>query len=616
MKNKNSDSQSKEIHIRDWLKILFTQPNYRILVLSMILFLHILPLQAQRLSRDYNVDILVNQAGYTPDASKTCVVPGLLEREFMVVNTVSGKIIYKGNFTPIKGDFGDYATGDFSEVKANGSYYILSDTVRSYPFRISKDVYEKPMASIIDYFSRQRCGNSATGYLTPCHLDDGVRMDNGKHQDVSGGWHDASDLRKWVGATIYGMLGIAKTYELYPQLGSHKLLAELRWGNRYFLNMQEPDGYIMSFVGGDVQKHSDSNRWTDNETGSFEEGEPYFTKPNAGKSNADMLIIGTKDDRVIKTTPLDLMGQYNFIASEAIVARIAKETDPDYSARCLDAAEKCLSWCKKSDKALNPGTIGASIQAALELYKTTGNVNHKEYAISQATLLQSFRETENALGISGFFYNSTDEKTPYKNIWGGCTEFYAICDLILEFPEHENVSRWKDMIAGYARDYLKVFITRNSFGIVPFGLYTDEDPGGDRKIGDFWYRYFMQPKLSWWVGINSNVASAGIGLLKASVILNDNELRAYAQKQLDWIIGVNSFNSSTLIGTGYNHPEHFPGSTFYPTTPVINGAVMNGLGGDSDDQPEIGGGWWQISEYWTPMVAHTLWLMAELTAAD
>ncbi len=616
MKNKNSDSQSKGIHCRDWLKIYYIQSNYGFLVLSMILFIHFSPIQAQRLSRDYNVDILVNQAGYTPDASKICVVPGLLERGFEVVNTVTGKIAFKGNFIPIKGDFGEYATGDFSEVMATGSYYILSDTLRSYPFRISKNVYEQPMASIIDYFSRQRCGNSTAGYLTPCHLDDGVRMDNGKHQDVSGGWHDASDLRKWVGATIYGMLGIAKTYELYPQLGNHKLLAELKWGNRYFLNMQEPEGYIMSYVGGDVQKHSDSNRWTDNMTGNYEEGEPYFTKPNAGKSNADMLIIGTKDDRVIRTTPLDLMGQYNFIASEAIVARIAKETDPDYSRRCIDAAEKCLIWCKKSDKDHNPGIIGASIQAALELYKTTGNVSHKEFAISQAALLETYQETGDEGGISGFFYNSREAQEPYKNISRGCVEFYAICDLIQEFPAHENVSEWKEMITSYARDYLKVFIASNSFGIVPFGLYTKEDPGGNRKIGDFWYRYFMQPELSWWVGINSNVAAAGIGLLKASAILNDDELKAYAQKQLDWIIGVNSFNSSTLIGTGYNHPEHFPGSTFYPTTPVINGAVMNGLGGDSDDQPQIGGGWWQISEYWTPMVAHTLWLMAELTAAD
>ena len=224
MKNKNSDSNSKGIHFRDWLKIIFIQSKYRVLVLSIILFLNCLPIQAQRLSRDYNVDILINQAGYTPDASKTCVVPGLLEGEFSVVNTVTAEIVYKGNFIPIKGDFGNYARGDFSEVKANGSYYILSDTLRSYPFSISKDVYEQPMASIIDYFSKQRCGGSTAGYLTPCHLDDGVRMDNGKHQDVSGGWHDASDLRKWVGATIYGMLGIAKTYELYPQMGKHKLL--------------------------------------------------------------------------------------------------------------------------------------------------------------------------------------------------------------------------------------------------------------------------------------------------------------------------------------------------------------------------------------------------------
>ena len=586
------------------------------LLLLILVANFISPVKAQRLSRDYNVHILVNQAGYTTDAGKTCVAPGLIDREFKVINTVTGQVAFKGKFNPEKGDFGEYATGNFSELKTFGTYYILSDTLRSYPFKISDNVYEQPMSSIIYYFSKQRCGGSTTGYLTPCHLDDGVRMDNGQHQDVSGGWHDASDLRKWVGATIYGMLGIAKAYELYPQLGKHKLLEELRWGNRYFLNMQEPDGYIMSFIGGDVQKHSDSNRWTDNITGDYEEGEPYFTKPNAGNSNADMLIIGTKDDRVIRTTPLDLMGQYNFIASEAIVARIARDTDPEYSNRCLEAAEKCLSWCKKSDNPPNPGILGASIQAALELYKTTGNTSHKEFAISQAALLETYQETGDEGGIKGFFYSSSDGKEPYKNISRGCTEFYAICDLIQAFPQHEKASKWNEMITSYARDYLKVFVNSNSFGIVPFGLYTGEDPGGNRKIGDFWYRYFMQPKLSWWVGINSNVAAAGIGLLKASVILNDNELKAYAQKQLDWIIGVNSFNSSTLIGTGYNHPKHFPGSTFYPTTPVINGAVMNGLGGTSDDQPEIGGGWWQISEYWTPMVAHTLWLMAELTAAD
>jgi hypothetical protein len=150
---------------------------------------------------------------------------------------------------------------------------------------------------------------------------------------------------------------------------------------------------------------------------------------------------------------------------------------------------------------------------------------------------------------------------------------------------------------------------------VPFGLFVNQDPGGNRKAGQYWYRYFMQPELSWWVGINSNVASAGVGLLKASQVLNDPRLKAMAQKQLDWIVGSNPFNSSTVIGIGYNHPKHFPGSTFIPNTPVIPGAVLNGLGGTHEDQPDIGTGSWQISEYWTPMVSFTIWLMAELTAA-
>jgi hypothetical protein len=102
-------------------------------------------------------------------------------------------------------------------------------------------------------------------------------------------------------------------------------------------------------------------------------------------------------------------------------------------------------------------------------------------------------------------------------------------------------------------------------------------------------------------------------LLKASEVLNDPILKVFAQKQLDWITGVNPFNSSTIVGVGYNHPAHFPGSTYFPLTPVIPGAVLNGLGGDASDQAMIGAGDWQISEYWTPMVAFTLWLMAEIS---
>jgi hypothetical protein len=570
-----------------------------------------LPAGAQRISRDLNVDLLVNQAGYLPGASKRSVTAGAVARPFEVICLETGTTEFRGQYRPVSCEFGTYLQADFSALTREGHYYIRSDTLRSFPFRIATEVYREPMDLIGHYFSKQRCGSSTTGYLSPCHMDDGIRMDNGKRQDVSGGWHDASDLRKWVGATIYGMIGLARAWELRPESSRTPLLDELMWGNRYFLNMQEPQGYVMAFIGGDVQKHSDSNRWTDNEPGE-EGGELHFAVPPAGESKTDMLIFGSNDDRVIRTDPLDYFGQYDFIMAEAIMGRIARSSDPDYARRCTEAAVRCFDWCRSTDTGTGTGQIAVSISGAIELWRTTGDEKYKAFAVERATVLKGNQFVDPAAPISGFFYASGGSREPYKNIWQGCFEFISLSDLVEAFPEHPDVLAWKEMIRSYTYGYLMPLARRNSFGIVPCGLYAGADPGGARRAGPFFYRYFMQPLPDWWVGINSNLASAGVGLLKAARVLNDPELAAQAQRQLDWIIGANPFNSSTLIGVGHNHPRHFPGSTFMPRTPVIHGAVMNGLGGNESDEPQIGTGNWQISEYWTPMVAFTLWLMAEL----
>jgi hypothetical protein len=571
-------------------------------------------IMSQRLSRDLNVDLLINQVGYLPGAGKNIVTKGSTNGKFEIMDLDTRTIVFTGYLHAEKSDFGEYSVGDFSELKRTGHYYMRYDTLRSWPFVVASSAYKPVMDMIVSYFSLQRCGSSSTGYLSPCHLDDGVRMDNGKHQDVTGGWHDASDLRKWVDATIYGMVGLAKTYELQDQPDNNriKIMEELMWGNQYFLKMQEPEGYVMNYVGGDVKKHSDSNRWTNNII-EKEGGELKFVKPSTGISTSDMLIFGTQDDRVIRTDAVGMTGQYNFITSEAIMARITRTGNPEYSQKCLTAAKKCFDWCSGKTEDENTGTIGASVQAALEMYKTTRQDLYKNFAIDQATKLKKLQVNNPESEINGFFNTSASDSAPYKNIWQGCLEFISVCDLLETFPTHKDAAVWKEMIAGYANNYLSVISQKNSFGIIPFGLFSDKDPGGNRKAGSYWYRYFMQPDPEWWVGINSNLASAGIGLVKAANILKDEKLKALAQKQLDWIIGVNLFNSSTIEMVGHNQPKHFPGSTFIPTVPVLPGAVLNGLGGDIADQPRIGDGDWQISEYWTPMVAHTLWLMAEIS---
>lgn len=323
--------------------------------------------------------------------------------------------------------------------------------------------------------------------------------------------------------------------------------------------------------------------------------------PTEGKSKIKMLVFDSSDDRVIHTDPLNMTGQYNFITAESLMARITRNIDSNYSQKCLQAAIECFAWSIKSDKEQTSGTIGAALHASLELYKTTHQDEYKNFAIDQARRLKKLQANTTEESLGGFFYTSFSDNEPFKNIWQGCLAFISLCDLAQIFPTNKEARLWKTMIADYANHYLLFISKRNSFGIIPYGLYSKKDPGGNRKIGNYWYRYFMQPELDWWVGINSNIASAGVGLFKAANILKDQKLKTFAQKQLDWIIGVNPFNSSTILGVGYNHPKHFVNEgEFWPPTPILPGAVLNGLGGDNADQPVIGNGNWQISEYWTP----------------
>jgi len=412
------------------------------------------------------------------------------------------------------------------------------------------------------------------------------------------------------------MIGLSRAYELLdaddPALD--KIYDELLWGNMYFLKMQEPKGYVMAYIGGDVRVNGDNNRWTNNII-EPDGGELNFFKPTAGVSRNMVLSIGDKDDRVIRTEPDDFVTQYNFILSEAILARIAKTRDADYSHQCLTAAVKCFDWCLSTDKSSNVQMIGAAILAALELYKTTGEARYRDFATKKALELKKLQAPKQADNISGFFYVSLTNREPFKEIWQGPLALISLCDLAELFPTHPDAGTWKDMIKGYSVDYLEFFTKKNSFGIVPYGLFSNENPGGNRKAGNYWYRYFMHPELSWWVGINANLASAGVGFIKAANVLQKPELLSVAQRQLDWITGYNPFNSSTVTGVGYNQPGHFVNNReFRPATPVLPGGVMNGLGGDKEDMPYLNpNSSYNQSEYWTPMVAYTLWLMSEIT---
>jgi hypothetical protein len=531
--------------------------------------------------------ILVNHVGFVPQAAKCCLISGTTPVDFEIVDTGNGRASFAGRTMLGGPDLGSWQVGDFSALNRSGTFQVRTGNGRSGAFVIAPDVYEDALRKTVAYFSKQRCGPSETGYHAPCHLDDGRRRDNGEHKDVTGGWHDACDLRKWVDATIFGMIGLGRVAELHgPEWGQASIPAEMRWGNRYFLAMQEPAGYVMDYCGGD-----DGNRWTDN-------------------------TVGDQDDRPIHTEPCNATAQFCFIIAQAVTIRLTQEDDAAYGAKCREAALRCLAWCRKTNAGRTSTELGAAVAACVELHRTLGDEHYHALAIEYARrllALQVTERTEGAEAVRGFFRTSPGNSEPRRDISHGCWDLIGLCMALERFPEDAEAPGWRQAVRLHVDDYLAPLMTRSAFAIAPFGLYS-KDPGGSRRAGDYWYRYFMEPRRSWWVGINASLASTGVGLAKAARLLKEPRLAALAQRQLDWILGVNPFDASTMTGVGRNQPRQFVTGEFKPVTPLIDGAVMNGIGGTPDDQPYLKPGSWQTCEYWTPMVCYTMWLMSELSA--
>ena len=563
-----------------------------------ILWLLLIGIMPSLWGMELSTEILINHVGYLPRAAKFCLMKGDKSLEFKVMNTQNGKTVYQGMMQAHEGVFGNYLVGTFSDLKKEGNYQITVENKKSTPFKISAGIYDDAIKKCVTCFSIQRCGPSTTGYAAPCHVDDGRRLDAGPgwpmkpHQDVSGGWHDAGDFRKWVAFTIYGMIGLSEVYEIMePEWGKEQIMDELRWGNRYFLNMQNERGYVMNYCGGD-----DGGYLTDNQ-------------------------IGTEDDRPIHTEPAsfvhnntDRTAQFNFIIAQALTGRIFRSSDPDYSKKCTEAAIRCLAWCHKNFYANTALEMGAGLMASIELYKTTEDAQFLEKAIVFASRLLEIQVKEpidNNHQIRGFFKTSSRSEEPSRHSWHGPQHIIGLCNLYKIAPNHDNAPEWKEAVRLYCEDYVLKLAELNNFNLAPIGLYLSESPGGDHKIGDYWVRYLTVTEKAWGGGINPNIASTGIGLLYASKILKNEKLKICAQKQLDWIIGSNPLNVSTAEEIGHNQPIRFINRKLN-IPPLIPGAVMNGIGGTIEDQPHLKAGSWQNCEYWTPPLAHTMWLMAEL----
>ena len=92
----------------------------------LISFIFLLPstihkLNAQKISRDLNVSLMINQVGYIPEAEKFCITKGEARRNFEVIDLKTLEVVYRGVLQPNPGDFGSHLKGVFSPL-SNASW--------------------------------------------------------------------------------------------------------------------------------------------------------------------------------------------------------------------------------------------------------------------------------------------------------------------------------------------------------------------------------------------------------------------------------------------------------------------------------------------------------------
>jgi hypothetical protein len=358
-----------------------------------------------------------------------------------------------------------------------------------------------------------------------------------------------------------------------------QILAEVRYGNRYFLKMQDRDGAIWHDAAGGVNGDNSDNHWTDN-------------------------VIGTDDDRHINPEKPGEVGAV-FATLQGLVGQCYASSDPAYARECLRAGVR--AW-KAYGPPGSPGETAWWAMAACELHRATGDDEYRRHAELLGRRLTEMQNTAfiaDQRQVRGFWM---DGEEPFMNVVDSALPPLALLELHAAFPEAKDRARWLDAVRLYLDEYVLPMSARNAYRIMPLGVFIGSPtPETYRPLaGRLTYRYFHPVrKQFWWQGANCHLASHALLLGLAHKLTGMRDYVDLAYRQLEWIMGANPFAACMMTGEGMRNP--YPHSRFVG---LIPGGIMNGIAGNVRDEPVLDLRYaldWRTTEYWSPHVAFYLW---------
>lgn len=513
--------------------------------------------------------IIISYSGYMPQTRKTAIINGeiIKDGDRFTVETVGGKVRYKGRIAKTESSVGQYGIIDFSGLTAPGEYVIKAGELESRPFRISDRVWEDSKWRVLNFVFCQRCGYAVPGIHDECHKDM-FAVHNGERISYGGGWHDAGDLSQQTlqtGDVAYNLLeAYLDSKDTNPVL-AERLLEEARWGLDFILGSRFGDGWRASSMG--------LLHWTDGVTGTFDDI-TSVRKQNLAFDN--FLLSGYK-----------AFAAMNISGDTGLKEELAKAAQEDFDFAMKkfkkDGFDRFLFMYEHSYNTSESQYMATISWAASQLYSLTGNTEYAAIAaehIRYTVDCQETRPLEN--GLRGWFYRNREGHSIVHYIHQSREQIYmqAMEILCRTQPDHPDRHLWENSMKLYG-EYLKGLRQYTEpYGMLASGVWkTDEweDEKGFSSLhifapADAAETYSEQVKngvkidekhyvkrFPVWLNIFNGNTAIHLSTGKAAAIcgkyFKDEELIQIAAEQLYWTTGKNPFGQSLIYGEGYDYPS-------------------------------------------------------------
>lgn len=584
-------------------------------------------------------EILTNHLGYDPFGPKHGVIQGSASDQFemFAVKTYpEGVLVFQGKTSPAvsvpKWRDWHYWELDFTELEREGTYIIEAQdrehVIRSFPFRVQKDILERAtLSDVLYYFKAVRSSGAID------RADRKIAFDGSKRKpvDAHGGWYDASgdygihmsqlDFASYFNTQQVPLVvySLGKTRELLEARDDpnfrqirRRLLDETAYGADFLVRMRAPGSSFYESIGDKNPEKKPEDRRIEKVMKGFS---VYVEKPT-GKSPAPEAFDETGQYEVSYRS-----GGGFAIAGLAVAARapIGGEFE---NATYLKTAEEVFAFLEAHNTELlndhkeNILDDYCALVAATELLRTT-----RKPVYAQAARYRANRLLGRLVSSGGYkdYWRADDQDRPFFNASDAGAPIVALVEYY-SLADKTEQTRILDIVKRSLGFELSV--TREVSN--PFGLarqYVQNKQGLRRT--SFFYPHDSDTS-PWWQGENARLASLAAAARLAAPLYADDpafqaQLRGYALDQLNWILGLNPFDASMLQGAGRNNPEYrFFTSWEYKSAP---GGICNGItsGYENDAGIDLNVPYevthqdsdWRWAEQWLP---HAAWYMLATAA--